>query len=80
MFIFQANDKFPMSDINLKKWSEYIEQQCIDDTAVVLPSSIDFIAAINMNGNATMFTPLFDMNELEDGESPEDFENEDIDK
>ena len=33
-----------------------------------------------MNGNATMFTPLFYMNELEDGESPEDFENEDIDK
>lgn len=59
MYIFQVNDKLPISDVNMKFWSNYLEEQCKKDTAVLLPTNIDFIGAMNLDSNV-MLTPILD--------------------
>ena len=60
MYIFQVNEKFPMSDVNMKFWSDYLEKQCKDDSAILLPPNIDFIAAMSLDASNMMFTPILD--------------------
>lgn len=78
MYIFQVNEKFPMSDVNMQFWSDYLEQQCIKDTSILLPPNIDFIAAMCLDSNM-MFTPILDTTEENIDNEEDDGEDEILD-
>lgn len=78
MYIFQVNDKLPMSDINIKEWSDYLETQCEKDTAVLLPPNIDFISAINLNQNIE-FMPIYNTEDEYGGEDGGNYEDIELD-
>lgn len=80
MYIFQVNEKFPMSDVNMKFWSDYLVKQSKEDSAVLLPPNIDFVAAMSLDANM-MFTPILDTatEYIDDDNEGEDIEDIDID-